>query len=41
MQEHAAEIAQLIQHIHDRGQYVQPILSILVKGRAAGGVEAA
>lgn len=37
MQEHAAEIAQLIQHIHDKGQYVQPILSILVKGRAAGG----
>lgn len=37
MQEHAAEIALLIQHIHDGGRYVQPILSILVKVQAAGG----
>ena len=38
MPEHEAEIAQLIQHIHDkRGRYVQPILSILVKVQAAGG----
>ncbi len=27
MQEHEAEIAQLIQHIHDKGRYVQPILT--------------
>ncbi|SQL03766.1 putative cytoplasmic protein [Escherichia coli] len=37
MQEHAAEIAQLIQHIQITGRYVQLILSILVKVRAAGG----
>ncbi|MFP1483248.1 DNA glycosylase AlkZ-like family protein [Escherichia coli] len=37
MQEHEAEIAQLIQHIHDKGRFVQPIFaSILVKVQAAG-----
>ncbi|STK75285.1 putative cytoplasmic protein [Escherichia coli] len=37
MQEHEAEIAQLIQLFMIRGRYVQPILSILVKVQAAGG----
>ncbi len=41
MQEHEAEIAQLIQHFMIRGRYVQPILSILVKVQALVGMEAA
>jgi len=37
MQEHAAEIAQLIQHIHDKGPVRSADFEHFVKVQAAGG----
>jgi uncharacterized protein YcaQ len=37
MQEHAAEIEQLIAHIQENGPYAPPILNTRAKAPAAGG----